>query len=785
MADQQSPFSLLKKKNNNQVMQKKPDKGRPWLKSVLFTLTVLFTIFLLGTMATVGAAAGYVASLVKDEPVREKATLESKISQWSQTSYAYFRDGSPIGRMRTDADRKVVTVKDVSPHVIDALLSTEDREFYTHEGIVPRSIMRAVYQKVTGADAQTGGSTITQQLVKNSILDDRGKTFERKAKEIFLAVRMDNFFSKDKILGAYLNSVYFGPGVTGRNMLGVQAAAQGMFGKDAKDLNLAQSAYIAGMVQRPNAYNPFRGEKYLKNGKRRMKAVLRNMVENKKITEAEYKEAAQFDIKKSLAKKGEKNAYSKYPYITMAVEEEAASILLKADGNDPKKLSKQGKYGSTLQKYRGEVLTGGYRIYTTIDQKVYKAMNKAAQNNDLYASPITYTMNGRTYKNAKEQVGAALLDTKTGATLGFVGGRNFKDSQVNRALGNDAPQQPGSAIKPLLDFGPALDRGIISPESIMIDEPLAHASGVYRNYTRRYDGAMTAREALMKSINIPAIKALRAVGVQAGLDYLRKMNFPVHEHDGEASAIGGFTYGFTPQRMAAGYAMLGNQGKFNEPFMIQRIEDANGKVVYEHKQDPVQVFSSRAAYWTTDMLRDVVRKGTGNYIGARAPGYDLAGKTGTTNNTSDVWFMGYTPDITLGVWIGYDQNKSLPNDKRAKIVWSAIFNAITKKDSKLSPPGHRFKYQSPLPYKCFECNKVKKKEENDGDGNGEKGPQKPPDRQTPPPSNDNPETGNPGGGQQGNGDSPPPPDDPENPGDDQQGDEVGIPQPPPPSEQGD
>ena len=194
---------------------------------------------------------------------------------------------------------------------------------------------------------------------------------------------------------------------------------------------------------------------------------------------------------------------------------------------------------------------------------------------------------------------------------------------------------------------------------------------------------MTAREALAKSINIPAIKMLRSIGIQTGFKYLRKMNFPIHEYDGESSAIGGFTYGFDVQRITAGYAMLGNQGKFNEPYMISKIEDSNGKVIYEHKSEPVQVLSPRAAYWTTDMLKDVVRKGTGTLVGKSFPGYHLAGKTGTTNSTKDVWFVGYTPDVALGVWTGYDYPKRIPNDKRARYVWINLFRAAVKTDPKL------------------------------------------------------------------------------------------------------
>lgn len=779
MADQRSFHSKSTEEPTGNT-----EKKHGWLRALLFTSLVLSTLLVVGGMATVGAAAGYVASLVNEEPVREKEELEGQITGWSQTSYAYFRDGNPIGRLRVqEGDRKVVTHEDVSPHLVDALISTEDRQFYEHDGIVPKSILRAGWQQFTGSEVQTGGSTITQQLVKNIILDNRAQSLDRKAKEIFLAMRMEHFFSKEQILDAYLNSLYFGKDINNRHMLGVQAAAQGMFGVDAKDLNLSQAAYIAGMVQRPNAYNPFRGEKNLELGTKRMEWVLQKMVETGAITEAEKKEAASFDIASSLAEEEDQptTAHVKYPYITMTVELEAAKILMRQDGLDAQELSEQGKYMETLQEYKNKVWGGGYQIHTTIDQQLYDVMNEAALKENLYAKPTTFTLNGKEYKNAKEQVGASLLDTKTGATLAFVGGRDFDEDQNNYAF--DTARQPGSTIKPLLDFGPGLDKGVISPDSIIIDEPLKATYGdhVYQNYTNDYAGPMTARDALKLSMNIPSIKVLRAVGIKNGFEYLEKMNFPIHENDGEASAIGGFTRGFDVQRMSAGYAMLGNEGKFNEPYIIDRIEDSAGNVIYQHELNPVQVLSPKAAYWTTDMLRDVIRSGTGTYIGARAPGYDLAGKTGTTQNTNDVWFIGYTPDITLGVWTGYGVNKRLPDDMRARYVWASIFQALVKTDPELVKRDSRFPSKPPYSFVCFECEKAKKlkeKEEREKRKQEERNNQPPAPQPGQPQPPQPPDNGNqpPGGGTPPGGGNPEPPDTPAPPGDGE------IPSPEPPAD---
>ncbi|GGE19757.1 penicillin-binding protein 1B [Marinithermofilum abyssi] len=664
------------------------------VKKTLTALGILFLILLTGAVTAAGVTASYLAAWTKKEPVWVKADLERKLENRTQTSHAYFRDHTPIGSLRADADRKLVTLDQVSNFVKAALIATEDKEFYHHHGIVLRSLLRAAYQNVTHDPQATGGSTITQQLVKNVILENRDKVFERKAKEILIALRLERLFPKESIFTYYLNSLFFGKGANQRNLMGIQAAAKGIFGVDAKDLNLPQAAYLAGMVQRPNAYNPF-DEASLERGMKRMQTVLKRMRSNGSINARQYQEALAFDLKSSLAPK-KANAYQRYPFIMDEVEEEAAKILMKAEGQSAEALSRQGLYRSTLERYRQQVLTGGYKITTTLDPRLFEAMNRTARDERLYAKPVTYTVNvggqSKTIQNAREEVGAALIDVKTGALLSFVGGRDFMQSQTNHAL--DSRRQPGSTIKPLLDYGPALDQQRITPGTVLVDEPLVardpRQEKTYKNYNDKYMGPVTARKALKLSLNIPAIKVLREIGVDNGLDYLRKMDFPVLPMDGEASAIGGFTRGFTVEKVTSGYAMLASGGLYREPYLIESIEDAKGHLLYRHQDRPVRILSPEAAYLTTDMLRDVIRSGTGRYVGVRSPGHDLAGKTGTTQNGHDVWFLGYTPRIALGVWVGYDYNHPLPNDRRAKMVWSRLFRSIQQTRPQLSPAGVRF-----------------------------------------------------------------------------------------------
>nr|WP_255724476.1 transglycosylase domain-containing protein [Shimazuella soli] len=666
----------------------------------------------------IGAGAGIVSAVVKDEKVRTKQDFDKELNSLFQTSYAYFqntdKNGKPvaIGALRFDNDRGMIKkVSDVTPYLVNAFISVEDRDFYTHKGIVPRSIIRAAFQQAVGSEVTTGGSTLTQQLVKNIVLKNRKKDIERKANEIVLALRMEQMYSKDEILVYYMNSVFFGKGANGRKMYGVQAAAKGLFNKTPKELNLAQAAYIAGMVQRPNALNPLDEDpKNYKRGMKRLKLVLTEMLQNKKITKKQYDEAIHFNIKKSLAKPSDfDNGYEKYPFIMFAMEDEAAETLMEMDHLDVEQLSKEGKYRSTLEEYKKKAVTGGFRFYTTIDEGLYNAVNKAATKG--------LEFHNRTYagKQTHEQLGATIINNKTGAVLAFVSGtESFDDNQKDHAL--QVPRQPGSSIKPLLVYGPAIEEGIVSPHSQILDEPImkSDGSGYYKNANGSYKGFVTVQDALKWSYNIPAIKTFNALGHQKGFNYLKELNLPPSPKDGEAAAIGGATNGYTVEKMTAAFSTLANGGLYNKPYMISKVTDADGKVLFERKQNPRRVFSPQTAYQMTGILKTVL-SGTAAYIGAQIPsGYEVAGKTGTTSDEKDLWFIGYTPEVTIGVWSGYDYNFPMyADDKFSKKAWANIFNAAIEQAADIIPRGTDFVNPGDIgPEKCgFECDKKKSYED--------------------------------------------------------------------------
>jgi penicillin-binding protein len=669
-----------------------PDRPRRNKKSIWPTLLIIFQVstllFFMGVLFAGGAAAGYIASLVRSDPVRSYNEIYQKISTNNLTGFAYFKDKTLIGQLITAEDRRLVSHKEVSPHLIDAIISTEDKYFYEHHGIVPSAIVRAGIQQITGAPVQTGGSTLTQQLMKQTILSPE-QTMERKFKEIFLALRVERMFSKEQILDAYINKMYFGKNANGSNVYGVQAAAKGIFGVDAKDLNIAQSAYLAGMLQAPYSYIPFKQFKKngLKLGKERQKVVLNRMLENGKITKQQYDEALAYDIEAHLAKPSPK-AFEKYPYLMMEIEERAAKILLDQDFMKNPELKNQ-PYNKLLEEKRMAVRQGGYHIYTTIDKRIYEKMQKIAADADNFG-PERPPIDG---KRMPEQVGAVLIHNKTGAILGMMEGRDFEIEKTNHAT---VPRQPGSTIKPVGVYAPAIEEGIISPNSIVVDEETVFPGNyIPKNANNSFKGPVTVRDALKWSRNVPAVKVYFETGVKKSLSYVKKMGVSsiVDSDYYLPTALGGFTHGISVEELTNAYATFPNEGNFIDAYLIERIENSEHEVVYQHEVKPVRVFSPQTSWMITDMLRDVITSGTGTKVRQYTRGLDVAGKTGTTQDERDKWFIGYTPDISLGVWVGYDKKYKLHKSSfyNAQIIWGKVLNSVLDIDPNLSPAGNYMK----------------------------------------------------------------------------------------------
>jgi penicillin-binding protein 1B len=668
---------------------------------VVWNLALIFiVVFVVLGVFAVSVGAGYFASLVDDEPLRPEKEMRNMIFSYEETSEVYFANNVYIGKLRTDLERRETSLAKVSQHVINAVLATEDEYFREHNGIVPKAVIRGLLQDVSNSSTQTGGSTLTQQLIKNQILTNE-VSYERKAKEILLALRLEKFMKKEEILEAYLNIIPYGRNANGRNIAGIETAAEGIFGVKAADLNLAQSAYIAGLPQAPFKYTPFtnKGERktpeQMQAGIDRMKTVLFRMKEVGYINEADYEAAIVYDIAKDF-REPEQRAEDKYPWLTAEVERRAVQILMiliaEQDGIDPARLKEED---NLYEKYKiiaeRSVRSNGYRIYTTLNKEMYDAMNTAAAAYENYGHTYTETYTDENGDEATRplpvQVGSVAMETKTGKILAFVAGRDHSIEQLNHAT--QARRSNGSTMKPLIVYGPAIEYGIIGAGSPVVDVKIENGWSPNNFNVDEERGLVSARDALEDSLNIPAARLYNEILDRRPAEYLLQLGVEkLHPEDFEnlSTSLGALWHGITVEENTNAYQAIANNGQFIDGYMIEKIVDLDGNVIYEHKAEPVQVYTPETAYILTDMLRGVLSEGTGvsakNSLKFNA---DFAAKTGTTSFYGDVWFMGYNPNITLGVWLGYkDLNLGLGTfnnqyghpSTRINRLWASLMNSL-------------------------------------------------------------------------------------------------------------
>jgi penicillin-binding protein 1B len=676
-------------------------------------LLLVLTVVILGGAFAGGVGAGYFASLVKDEPVRSYDSMKKDIYNYTETSDLYFSDNVYLGKLRTDLEREEVKIDQVSDYLVKAVIATEDEYFYQHKGVVPKAVFRALFQEVTNSATQSGGSTLTQQLIKNQILTNE-VSFERKANEILLALRLEKFFSKKEILEAYLNVSTFGRNSSGKNIGGVQAAAKGIFGKSASELTLPQAAFIAGLPQSPFGYTPFTREGTVKNnlepGLTRMKTVLKRMYDGGQITETQYAEASAYDITKDFIPAGE-NPLEKYPYLSFEIEKRAievlSNVLAKNDGYEENDLKEDEnlfyKY-KTLAKQN--LRQNGYEIHTTINKDIYDAFQVVKNNYPNYGpdkpeqkqDPETGEM--ITVMEPVE-VGAMLIENKTGKIISFVGGRDHNKQELNHAT--SAVRQNGSTMKPLLVYAPAIELGKASPGTPLPDVALRLEPSISRpwpnNYDKRYSGITSARYALKKSYNVPAVKLYKDILDQQPAKYLEKMGFTSLKGDDYtnlSTSIGSLKNGVTVEENTNAFGTFANEGKFIDAYMIEKIVDKNGKTIYQHEVKPVDVFKPQTAFLTLDMMRDVIKSGTAQGINSKLKfRADWAGKTGTGHDFHDAWFVATNPSVTFGIWTGYDTPKSLNNggmsySQRTNNLWAELMNAAYDIKPELISPAESF-----------------------------------------------------------------------------------------------
>ena len=667
-------------------------------KKILTSITqslLLSTGLLLSLSA--GLAIGYVGGLVKDQPVLTQKEMKDQINNISQNSEVYFGSGEKLGTINSELIRKTVSYEELGDNVKNAIIASEDSNFYSNSGVDIFAVIRASLSEVTGAKT-TGGSTITQQLVKNQLLDN-SRSYERKAKEILLALRVDSHFSKNEILENYLNVAPFGKNSLGQNISGIETAAQGVFGVHSKDLNIAQAAYLVGFVQSPYRYTPFdsagniRPDEELQTGFERQQYVLERMLSNEFITKEQFEEAKKFDIKGAYTKQ-KYSEYTDYPYIRDEVTSSVAEILAEqtaARNHKEEEFKNTVEYRNDLiEKSRIKFITGGYKVKTTLDKKLYDTLQETKKQ---FASYPTYTQGGVVYPL---EIGASVIENSTGKVLAFIGGMDYKKQQLNHAT--RTRRSPGSTIKPLLVYGPAIDKGYITPNSTVLDKRFNHYGWKPENYDMSQRGYLPAREALARSLNLPTVRLYSAFYKEDPVtNYLEKMGVEgLTESDKTylATAIGGMTYGLSVTENTSAFSTFANKGEHKKAHIIEEIENNDGELVYKADFSPVKVFEESTSYLIVNMLGDVINKSYG--LSHDMPSKlkfnskNLFVKTGTSEYYNDLWVVGGSTKITVGLWNGYDSPAKVPSYDYAQRSWVAVMNAIYALDKNLIAPDTAF-----------------------------------------------------------------------------------------------
>lgn len=590
-------------------------------------LASLMLVFLIGGIIL----AGWVLVLAKDLP---EITPQSFMPQ--QASLVYDNQDNNYARLFRGENRISVPLNEIPQHLKDAVVATEDIRFYDHFGVDVRRVFGALRADILSGSFTQGASTITMQLTRNAILESQEKKFERKIQEALLAVKLEREYSKDDILYYYLNEVHFGHGT-----YGVQAACQLYFDKPVQEITLGEAAMLAGLLRSPKNYSPYND---LERATHIRNVALDNIIRYKPeyTQEAEAAKAEELVVSENR-EEAIASAYE-YPWFTDYVVDQAEDILEELD------------YDPML------VYTGGLSIYTTLDPVVQTKMES------LYANEANFPSS-----STEDPVESAMvvMDPHNGEIRGLIGGREHATRRgFNRAT--SLSRQPGSIIKPVAVYGPAVESGL-SPAHVTNDCPTVFGSNYEpKNYDGKWRGLISMRDAIKYSVNVPAVKTLQEIGTSTGLEFAQRLGLPLNDTDDNnlALALGGITQGVSPLEMTAAYAAFAAEGVYTEPYCVRKIVDSKGHVIYEANPHRETVMSPQTAYLITDMLVSVTTGGTGTNARMNRP---VASKTGTTQlpdkkefanvrGNKDAWFAAYTPELVGVVWMGYDKDVDSQGD---------------------------------------------------------------------------------------------------------------------------
>lgn len=596
----------MKRKSNTKA--KKPiSKSTIWIRA--------------GIVVGIGAifAMGFYLYLI----IAGQQLLKENVSMLgnTETSILYDAKGDEFKRLYRQ-NRDEVEPGQIPNLVRNAFIAVEDKRFEDHSGVDFLGIARAVMVDIIHRSAKQGGSTITQQLAKNLYLTQE-KTLFRKAKEVSIAVALESRYSKDQILTMYLNTIYFG-----ESAYGIKSASKTYFNKsDLNDLTIAEAALLAGLPKAPSAYNPI---DYPERALARRTVVLELMKNEGYITEEEQAQALATTYK-APEMRSSTEAY--WGFIDYVFQEAEVKVNLTPE----------------------QLYANGYKIYTTMN---VKAQNQLEQ---TFGNPALFPQT----PNSSDpiQAAAVIMDHSNGGIVAMLGGRDYRPRSYNRAVQR---RQPGSSFKPIIAYAPAIESGKYNPKSMLVDEQKAFGDYKPRNYNGIYKGKVTMTEAIQSSINIPAVWLLNEIGVKTGMNFAESMGISLDSKSDRnlAIALGGLTNGVSPLKMAQAYSAFANLGTWQEAYAIRKIVDREGNILYENEVNKKRVMSEKSAYWMTEMLQTVVQSGTGQ---SAKMGRPVAGKTGTTqvnvagapsNANRDAWFVGYTPEWTAAIWMGFDRTTS-------------------------------------------------------------------------------------------------------------------------------
>ena len=653
------------KKSKDQ--KKKKVKKHPKLR--LF-LKLMFVLILLLIVVGAGIVAGVFFGLFGDDFEITKEELKIGVAN----SVVVDVNGGVIANLSGDEKRKIITLEEMADYLPKAYVAIEDERFYEHSGVDFKRTGGAIFKTLTGGGS-FGGSTITQQLVKNITKDDETSGMAgifRKIKEWAKAYQVERMISKEQILELYLNILYIGGE---GNLHGVELGAQYYFNKSAKDLSLAECAFLAGINSSPNRYNPFKlssdsdtEEKRNERIKSKVLTVLGKMKELGYINnEDEYKQAVEQANAGLTFTKGDTVTRSTYSYHTDAVIDQVITQVM-----EEKNISRQ-----LAENY---VYSSGLTIYSTVDSAIQARLEEEYAK-EKYIKKGVDKKNGELI-NEHTQSGMAVIDYKTGNVVGVAGGLGTKDgSGWNRAT--QMKKQTGSSIKPIADVAPALEEKVITPATVYLDVPTDFGGG----YKPKDDGnnfagkGINIRQFIAASKNIPAVKIMKELTPAKSLEYLKNLGLASLDKNDEvlALAIGGMTHGASPLEMAAAYGTIANDGVYITPTFYTKVLDSSGNTVLTPKQESRRVFSEQTAYLTKSILQEPVKSG-GTAPYCAMSGKDVAAKTGTTDNSYDRWLCGFTPYYAAATWFGFDENEEVRGfgTNPAGQIWSAVMKDINK-----------------------------------------------------------------------------------------------------------